>query len=169
MKINVTKTGLENLVLQVVADNDGLALASTQVTAAAPAVIDEGALNTSVLLTAVEGQGFAGTKTVKYTRLGMDSGVAVPVSTLEVQPAAEQAAIEAGVVVALGLVAADVVFSAYTAAAEGAPGSITVGPAPDSLLYVGEVKAVTLTLPVVATPTLEDEIVVDELSGFTPA
>jgi hypothetical protein len=169
MKINLAKTPLENLVLQVVEDNSGLVLTAAQVTAGLPTTFGGDPQNTQVTLTAVEGQGYTGTKLVKYVRLDMNSGVAVPVTTLEVLAADNQAAVEAKVITALGLLASDVVFSAYTAAVDDAtPGTITVAPAANSLLYVGAAKTIAITVPAVADPDLEDEIVIDELSGFDP-
>jgi hypothetical protein len=169
MKINLTKTPLENLVLQVVEDNVGLVLAATQVTAGLPSVFAGDPQNTQVTLTAVEGQGFTGSKLVKYVRLGMDSGKAVPVTTLQVLAADNQAAVQTKVAVALGLLESDLAFSAYTAAVDDAtPGTITVAPAANSLLYVGASKVVEITVPAVADPDLEAEIVIDELSGFDP-
>jgi hypothetical protein len=166
MKINVAKTPLENLVLQIIEDNSGLALTASQVTAGAPSVYGGSPQNTQVTLTAVEGQGFTGSKLVKYVRLGLDSGKVTPVTTLEVLEADNQAAVQAKVVTALGLVTSELTFSAYTAAAAGVPGTITITPVAGSLLYVGAAKVLELTLPV--APDLGDEIVIDELSGFDP-
>ena len=170
MQIDISKSPLENLVLQVVEDNAGLVLAATQVTASAPAVFGGDPQNTEVTLTAIEGQGFTGSKLVKYVRLGMDSGKAVPVTTLQVLAADNQAAVEAKVAVALGLVEAELEFSAYTAAVDDAtPGTITVAAVATSLLYAGASKTIAITVPAVADPALEDEVVIDELSGFDPA
>lgn len=170
MQIDVSKTGLENLVAQVVADNAGLSLTAAQVTAGAPSTFSGGSgdQNTQVTLTAVEGQGYQGSKLVKYTRLGLDSGVAVPVTTLQVLAADNQAAVETKVATALGLVKADLTFSAYSAAADGVPGSITISAAAASLLYVGADKVLEITVPDV-DPDLGDEITTDELNGFDPA
>lgn len=170
MQIDVSKSGLENLVAQVVADNSGLSLTAAQVTAGVPATFSGGAgdQNTQVTLTAVEGQGYQGSKLVKYTRLGMDSGVAVPVTTLQVLAADNQAAVQTKVATALGLRESDLTFSAYTAAADGVPGSITISPAANSLLYVGADKVLEITVPDV-DPDLGDEITNDELNGFDPA
>jgi hypothetical protein len=99
----------------------------------------------------------------------MDSGKAVPVTTLQVLAADNQAAVQTKVAVALGLLESDLTFSAYTAAVDDTtPGTITVAPAANSLLYVGASKTVEITVPAVAAPDLEDEIVIDELSGFDP-
>lgn len=170
MQIDISKSGLENLVAQVVADNSGLSLTAAQVTAGAPSTFSGGAgdQNTQVTLTAVEGQGYQGSKLVKYTRLGLDSGVAVPVTTLQVLAADNQAAVEAKVAAALGLRASELTFSAYTAAADEAPGSITISAVAGSLLYVGADKVLEITVPDV-DPDLGDEITNDELNGFDPA
>jgi hypothetical protein len=169
MKINLAKTPLENLVLQIVEDNSGLVLTAAQVTAGAPSTFGGDPQNTQVTLTAVDGQGYSGTKLVKYVRLGLDSGKAVPVTTLEVLAADDQAAVEAKVAVALGLIEDELTFSAYTAAVDDAtPGTITIAANAGSLLYVGAAKTIAITVPAVADPDLEDEIVIDELSGFDP-
>ena len=165
MKINLTKTPLENLVLQIVEDNAGLVLTAAQVTAGAPSVFGGDPQNTQVTLTAVEGQGFTGTKLVKYVRLDMNSGVAVPVTTLEVLAADNQAAVQTKVAVALGLIETELTFSAYTAAVDDAtPGTMGVSPKATSVLYTGAGKTMTIVLE----SDLEDEITVTELSGFDP-
>jgi hypothetical protein len=167
MQIDISKSPLENLVLQVVEDNAGLVLAATQVTAGAPSAFAGDPQNTQVTLTAIDGQGFTGSKLVKYVRLGMDSGVAVPVTTLQVLAADNQAAVEAKVAVALGLVEDELVFSAYTAAVDDAtPGTITVAAVATSLLYAGAAKTIEITVAAVPDPSLEDEVVIDELTGF---
>ncbi|MNQ14300.1 hypothetical protein D3C85_272460 [compost metagenome] len=169
MKINLTKTPLENLVLQIVEDNAGLVLTAAQVTAGAPSVFGGDPQNTQVTLTAVEGQGFTGTKLVKYVRLDMNSGVAVPVTTLEVLAADNQAAVQTKVAAALGLIETELTFSAYTAAVDDTtPGTITVAATAGGLLYAGAAKTIAITVPAVPDPDLEDEIVIDELSGFDP-
>lgn len=167
MQIDVSKSGLENLVAQVVVDNSSMSLTAAQVTAGIPSTFSggSGSQNTQVTLTAVDGQGYQGSKLVKYTRLGLDSGKAVPVTTLQVLAGDNQAAVQTKVAVALGLREADLTFSAYSAAADGVPGSITIAPAANSLLYVGANKVLEITVPDV-DPDLGDEITTDELSGF---
>lgn len=169
MKINLTKTPLENLVLQIVEDNAGLVLTAAQVTAGVPADFGGSPQNTQVTLTAVEGQGYTGTKLIKYSRLSMNSGVAVPVTSVEVLDTDNQAAVETKVAAAMGLLKSELTFASYTAPVDvSTPGGINVNPNIASLLYQGNGVAIALTLPVPVDPDLEDEIVIDELSGFDP-
>lgn len=165
MLIDVSKTPLENLIAQVIADNAGLQLTTADVTAGAPSVFAGDPQNTQVTLTAVVGQGWTGSKVFKYTRLGLDSGVAVPVTTVTVVGADDQAGVETKVATALGLRKDQLTFSAYSAAADGVPGSITLAIVADSLLYVGANKTVALELATQDLGTIPN----DQLTGFTPA
>lgn len=165
MLIDVSKSPLENLVAQVVADNSGLSLTAAQVTAGNPSVFAGDPQNTQVTLTAVNGQGWTGSKLFKYTRLSLDSGVAVPVTSVVVEEADNQAAVETKVATALGLRKDQITFSAYSAATEGAAGSLTLAIVANSLLYVGANKTVELTI----APEDLAGITNDELTGFTAA
>lgn len=182
MLINTSKTAIENLIDLIVNDNPSLASANlgAKVTIGAPSEFIQGALNTQVLLTAIPNAGFSGTKTVKYTRLGMSSGVASVPSAISINPADTQAQIKTKIAAALGLIEAEIDF-VY----EGQPQDddtnpidipvneddtsvlVSVQPKAGSLLYVGAALQIQLTVPDADIP-LGDAITVDELSGFDP-
>lgn len=169
MKIDVSKSPLENVVGLVVEVNPGKTLTAAQVTAGAPSVIDTGLGrgNTDLLLTAVVGQGKAGSFTFSYTRLALDKGVAVAPTSVQVVDGDDQAASFAKVITALGLKASDVTSSAYTAPVDTeTDGTITVSAVADSLLYVGADLVITLTF---ADPQLDEEFTVKTANGFEPA
>lgn len=170
MKIDITKTPLENLILQIKEDNPAVRMTAADVTHNGPAIWwGLPPQNTQTVLTAVPGTGYVGTRIVSWTRTDMDSGVAVPVTTLEVLSTDDQAAVETKVATALGLMQSELEFSAYTAAVDDqTPGTITVAPLASSLLYLGAAKVVEITVPVDVPEDLETSITQDELNGFDP-
>jgi hypothetical protein len=146
MKIDISKTPLENIVLQVIEDNPGLSLSATQVTAGDMAV-SNGAQNTQVTLTAIPGQGFSGTDVVFYDRMGINDGVGPDVTSVEVLVTDDQAAVEVKVAAAMGLRLDQLVFSDWTPPVDaGTPGSIGVAPDPTSMLYVGDGVTISITV-----------------------
>ena len=169
MKINASKSALANLIDQILADNVGKSLTEAQFTAGVPAVVaGTGGRNTEVTLTAVVGQGYTGSVTFAYTRLDLDSGTASPVTSVEVLLADDQAASLAKVIAAKGLVAAEVEGSAYTAPVDDTtPGTITITPKADSVLYVGGPVVIELTVPA-ADPDMGETFATTDLNGFEP-
>jgi hypothetical protein len=146
MKIDITKTPLENIVLQVIEDNPGLTLSATQVTASDMAV-SNGAQNTQVTLTAIPGQGFSGTDVVFYDRMGINDGIGPDVTSVEVLITDDQTAVEVKVAAAMGLRLDQLVFSDWTPPVDaGTPGSIGVAPDPTSMLYVGDGVTISITV-----------------------
>lgn len=167
MKINTGLTGLENLIAQILADNVGQSLTASQFTAGAPGVIDIGGRNTSIELTAVPGEGYAGAVTFNYIRLDLNSGVATPVTSVEVLAADDMATALGKVATAMGLVAADIDASAYTAPVdENTDGTITLTPQAGSLLYVGAPVVITLTAAAIADPEMGGTFATTDLNGF---
>ena len=172
MQINVAKTAQENLIDLIIDANPGKSLAANQFTAAAPSAITPvGALNTSIVLSAVVGQGYgAGDVTFRYTRLPLSSGQAVPVTSVQVAEGDDQAASLAKVIAALGILASEVDASDYAAPADSdTPGMITLTPKATSVLYVGSADVIELTLPAEAEPTLAETFTVTDLNGFEAA
>jgi hypothetical protein len=165
MKIDITKSGLENIVLQVVEDNPGLSLTADQVTIGFASVIDGNPQNSEVTLTAVEGAGFRGSKVVKYTRLNVRDGTVEPVDIITVSPSDDFAATQVKAAAAMGLRFDEILFHDYGAPSSAqSPGTMGVSPKNTSVLYAGAGKTMTIVMEAV----LEDEIVVDELNGFDP-
>lgn len=167
--IDVAKSALQNICDLVNEVNSGLGISATSVTAGTPSVITEPDVdgrNTSVVLTAVSGQGYSGSKSINYARLGMDSGVVTPVTSVTVLEADNQAEVQTKVATALGLIGSELAFTAYTAAQVGTDGTITVGPATNSLLYVGATKDVALTI---SSIDLSSSITTTDTNGFAPA
>lgn len=146
MKIDITKTALENIVLQVIEDNPGLVLSATQVSASDLAV-HGGPQNTQVTLTAIPGQGFSGTDVVYYDRMGINDGIGPDVTSVEVLVTDNQAAVEAKVAAAMGLRLEELAFSDYTPAVDvNTPGQLGVSPKPTSMLYQGGGVYITITV-----------------------
>lgn len=165
MKIDITKSGLENIVLQVVEDNPGLSLTADQVTAGFVSVFDGNPQNSQITLTAVEGAGFTGSKVVKYTRLNVRDGTTEPVDTIRVRPGDSFAETQVKAAAAMGLCFDEILFHDYGAPASAqSPGTMGVSPKTTSVLYTGAGKTMTIVLE----SDLEDEITVTELSGFDP-
>lgn len=170
MKIDVTKSGLENIVLQVVADNPGLSLAANQVTVGFASVTGGGPRNSQITLTAVEGAGFTGAKTVTYNRRDVRDGTVAPVDTITVSAGDDFAATQVKAAVAMGLVFDEILFHDYGAPASAqSPGTMGVSPKNTSILYAGAGKTMSLVLEDGPAPDLETEVTNDELNGFDPA
>jgi len=173
MLINAANSAVQNLVDQIIADNNGLALTPAKVTFGVPSVFaGANGRNTQVVITAVANAGFSGTKTVDYTRLGVLTGTASAAAAaaagVVVDPAATAAEVKAQLVALFGLVASDVEVSDLVLPAdEATPGSITLAAVAGSLLYVGN-DSVVLTLADTDVP-LETAVANDQLTGFTPA
>ena len=143
------RLAIANLIAQINADNVGLNLTEAQVTvgAASARVPDANTNNTTLDLTAVAGQGYSGTKTITYMRLGLDSGVVTPVTGLTVTAATTQAEALTMAATDMHLVEAELEVTAFTAAVDGStPGSITIQPKATSLLYVGAAKTLNLVI-----------------------
>jgi hypothetical protein len=146
MHIDITKTPLENIVLQVIEDNPGLTLSADQVTASGLAV-SGGVRNTQITLTAIEGHGFSGDDVIFYDRMGINDGVGPDVTSVEVLVTDDQAAVEVKVAAAMGLRLDQLVFSEWTPPIDaGTPGSIGVSPKPTSMLYQGGGVFITITV-----------------------
>lgn len=146
MKIDITKTALENIVLQVIEDNPGLVLSASQVTASGLAVF-AGVQNTQVTLTAIPGQGFSGTDVVYYDRMGINDGVGPDVTSVEVLVTDDQATVETKVAAAMGLRLEELVFSEWTPPVNAStPGQLGVSPKPTSMLYQGGGVFITITV-----------------------
>lgn len=168
MQINVAKTAFANLIDLVNDANAGLNLTTAQVTAGTPSAVapDGAGRNTEVVLTAVTGQGYATgtTKTVKYERLGMLSGIATPPAKVEVAEGDTLAQVKTKVATALGLVDADIVASALTMPVDPeTDGSVTIDAATNSLLYVAGDEVIVLNFP---WPDLNASITVTDLNGY---
>lgn len=166
MKINVAKTGAENILDLVLDANPGLSLTATQFTLGNPsAFVGTGGRNTQVTLTAVEGEGKTGSKTIDYTRLnpvtGPNAGQAV--TGVEVALDATDVQVKAILVALFGLVAADVTVADLVLPVDvDTDGSITLAAATDSLLYVGS-TSVVLKAPVEDLSGIEGQ-----MNGFEP-
>lgn len=173
MLINAANSAVQNLVDQIIADNNGLALTPAKVTFGVPSVFaGANGRNTQVVITAVANAGFSGTKTVDYTRLGVFTGTAnaaaLASAGVVVDPAATAAEVKAQLVALFGLVADQVeVADLVLPVNETTPGSITLAAVDGSLLYVGN-DSVVLTVADADVP-LETAVTNDQLTGFTPA
>lgn len=163
MKIDISKTAIENVFALINADNGSTHDAAT-VTLGVPAVRtpDANPRNTTLVLTAVVGGGFTGTDTVTYTRLGMGSGVVTPSFDFETDGDTTNASFKTQVATALGLREDQIQITGTLPAAEGDETTMTVAAIADSLLYVGS-QALTVTWPVPQVPL---DLTTKDLSGF---
>jgi len=166
MKINVAQTGAENILALVLDANPGLSLTAAQFTLGNPSVfVGAGGRNTQVTLTAVEGEGKTGTKTIDYTRLNPVTGpnAAQAVSGVQVALDATDVQIKAQLVALFGAVAADVVVSGLVLPVDAdTDGEIVFAAAANSLLYVGQ-TTVVLKAPVEDLSGIEGQ-----MNGFEP-
>lgn len=169
MQINTSKTAIQNILDLVNGKNAGLNLTEAQVSVGVPSVFSEAEnpRNSQVTLTALGGSGYTGTKTIKYTRLGVGQGVAVLPSQVYVVGAETEAEIKTAVATALNLVESEIEISALTLPVDSStPGQVSVAPKVDSLLYVGASLDVVLAI---APEDLESAIANDQMDGFDPA
>ncbi len=169
MQINTSKTAIQNILDLVNGKNAGLNLTEAQVSVGVPSVFSEAEnpRNSQVILTALGGSGYTGTKTIKYTRLGVGQGVAVLPSQVYVVGAETEAEIKTAIATALNLVEAEIEVSALTLPVDvNTPGQVNVAPKVDSLLYVGASIDVVLAI---APEDLESAIANDQMDGFDPA
>lgn len=166
MHIDISKSALENLILQLVVDNGVLDIAPDQLTVGPPETFVDPVAdrNTTLLLTAVPDQGWIGFKRVYYTRLGLDSGTVVPVTALSIVGNNTQSAVKARVARAMGLVADELEVVSFVRPLVSTVGSITLAPIEASLLYLGGARTVAVTLE---EYSLDEAIQVTDLTGFT--
>ena len=170
MKINLARTGIQNILDLVKDANPLLSLTETQFTLSAP-VIAAGAngRNTEITLSAVAGQGKTGTKTVSYTRLDPVTGPNEGAATTGVEVAADATAeaIKTQLVALFGILPAEVDVSGLVLPTEGVDGSIEIVADADSVFYVG---STTVKLKLQAEEQdLGTEIGQANLNGFEPA
>lgn len=167
MQINASLSAAANLLALINATNEAQTLTAAQITIAVPAVkADSGdGRNTSVLLTAVEGQGYSGTQTANYTRRGLADSVAAPSWGTTADSTDTLATILARIVAQNGLVASEVTLTGdLTNPGVGETSTLTLDSNAGSLLYVdGSTEVVTLTWQAVPLATA---IGTPNLTGF---
>lgn len=171
MKINLALSAIANVLALINGDNAGLNLTEAQVTVGAPTVFDDqvNPRNTQINVVAKAGSGFqAGTGgDLKYTRLGLDTGVATPNLTIPVGDADDAAAVLATAVAQLGLLASEVEWDGVpTIPADGDNNTATIKAKDGSYLYIGDL---ILTLDNEAQPDPALEFETTDLNGFEPA
>lgn len=177
-KIDSTKSAILNVLALVSAANSAVAITPAQVTAGVPAAqtADGQGRNTTLALTAVEGQGYTGTQTYTYARRGLNDSVLAPVdSTTQIIGVTAEALVTA-LAAQLGLVESEVhledpaaVGTPLTGAISNSPAALNLVSAAGSLLYVdGSTQsiAITWTAPQVDLATATP---VTALSGFDAA
>lgn len=177
-KIDASKSALDNLLVLVNAANVGQTISDTQVTAAAAtAKTDTGdGRNTSVVLTAVGGQGYTGSQTVNYTRRALNDSVTSPDFAASETIGATAAAIIAAVAATNGLVASELHLedpaapgTPVTGAINNSPATLNLVSAAGSLLYVdASTQAITFTWSA-PTVDLATAIATVDLVGFDAA
>lgn len=171
MKIDASKSAIENIVALVNATNAGANLTSAAVTlGAATAASGTGGRNTTVQATAVAGQGFKGNVTVSYIRRGLGDSVLTPDFTLDVDDGVTKADIIAGVATKLGLVVAELDLTGdITRPASGLTSTVTLESIAGSYLYVdGSTQAITLNWADHSVD-LATAVATTDLTGFDAA
>jgi hypothetical protein len=168
MKINVTLSAIANAYALINAAN-ALTLDASKVTLGVPAVFEPvggNPRNTTLILTGVNAGGYNGTKEVKYTRLGMGSGVVAPETGFHIDGTTTLASFKTAVATSLGLVESELELEGVLPAAEGQSEFIKLKAKAGSLLYVGE-QDLEVTWPQ-GIVELNDAITVTDLDGFDP-
>lgn len=178
MQIDIAKTGVENVFDLLNAANPGYSFSATNVTlAAATAAAGNAGRNTTVVATAVDGQGYTGTSTISFRRLAPNEAVASPVLSIDVHNGATVAATITALAAQLGL--RDGEFQLEDPSAPGVALTTLTRPAAPattstvnlvalgvSYLYQGE-SAITLTW--VDPIDLSQAITTTDMAGFDPA
>jgi hypothetical protein len=175
MQVNLAKTPIENILdlIKATAGNETAAasLTTAMFTAGAPAVRapDADPSNTTLVLTAVNGQGIANgsTKTLTYTRLALDSKITPPGNVVVVAGDTE-AQVKTKIAAAYGLVESELTFGTIVVPGEGATETVTVEVAATSLLYV-DADGIIVTIENPAEPADFDSFVPQgQMDGFDP-
>lgn len=175
MKVNLSLTPAANLLALIkgTAGNESASASLTEAmfTIGAPAVRvpDANPSNTTLILTAVAGQGIetGTTKTVTYTRNALDSKATAPGNVIVVAGDTE-AQVKTKIATAYGLMESELVFGAIVIPGEGETETVTVEVAATSLLYV-DADGIIVTIENPAEAVGFDEVVpVGQLDGFEP-
>jgi hypothetical protein len=164
MKVNAAKSAIQNILDLVNGANAGQTITSAQVTVGAPSVVaGTGGRNTEVTLTAIAD--YTGTQTYAYTRRSIATDAVASTAPAKVDTLVDddQAESVVKVLAALGLVAGEFDYSAFSAPVDAdTDGSITLTAKATSLLYTG-VRVVPLSL---ADTSLASATPVTDLDGF---
>lgn len=169
MKFDILKSGIANILALVNADN-GQELTLEQVSISAPAVFaDEGGVNprnTQVVVSAVPGSGFAGSQTLRFTRIDL-AGVSEQAVSIQLDDQSTVASIKAAIVDQLALADSEVALSITEMPdfAESNEVVVQLSANEGSYGYIGSVS-VTLVAPVVPDVQLSDVLTVTDLNGF---
>ena len=175
MKVNLALTASANLLALIkgTVGNETAAASLTEAmfTIGAPAVRvpDANPSNTTVVLTAVAGQGIetGSTKTITYTRNALDSKQTAPGNVIVVAGDSE-ASVKTKIATAYGLLESELIFGAITVPGEGETETVTVEVAATSLLYV-DADGIIVTIENPAEPADFDSFVPQgQLDGFEP-
>lgn len=174
MRIDITKTGQQNLLDLINGSNSAtsLAIAANQVTFGAVSDFSGGTkpgLNTQVTVTAVLDGGFSGERVVKYQRLDVAQASNYQGAEILIEPEDSREIVLQKIATALGLRISDVELDGELEypANENSPTTIGVKGVDGSFLYLPSVIDIALTVPDVDVPLI-DAILVDELDGFDP-
>lgn len=166
MKVNIALTAVANLLGALNGDNAGLGATAANVTFGVPTAVDgtEGR-NTEVVVTAVEGQGFRGSKTLSYTRQGLSSGAIASTAPSQIEVAANATEVQVltAMVATLGLIESEVELLSFTAPVDTETNGVAVIAAKVAgLLYSGS-RQYPLVVPV---PSLDSAIATSDLNSF---
>lgn len=175
MQIDVTKTGLENILLLANTTNDAtVAAEDVVISAVAEFTGEEGnTRNTQVTFSAVEGStAYKGSQVLRYTRHTLADIAAVrPVGEFQSVEASTLDDVKAFVVAALGVAASeiDIVEAEFPTwddgTVDGETAPLTVRAKAGSYLYLGELT-VTVVEPVDGRERMSTVFAIQDLDGF---
>jgi hypothetical protein len=164
MKVNAAKSAIQNILDLINGVNVGQVITEAQVTVGNPSVVaGTGGRNTEVTLTAIAD--YTGTQTYAYTRRSIATDAVASTAPAKVDTLVDddQAESVVKVLAALGLVAGEFDYSAFSAPVDmDTDGSVTLTAKATSLLYTG-VRVVPLSL---ADVSLSSATPVTDLDGF---
>lgn len=179
MNIDIAKSGIQNLLDLINADNPAAALTTAKVDLAAP-VVAAGAngRNTTVVVTAKANQAFEGSVTVSLRRIAVNEATASPDTSYGYDDDDTWAQLLTAVAAGLGVREEDVEFTTYILNSSenpisgngpadvlvGEAGQIRLAAKAGSYLYVGNV----LIDMIYDKPDLDTVVTTTDLNGFDP-
>lgn len=170
MKIDNTLSAVANVYKQLNADNPLLTATEANITLGVPAERTAGVdqNNTSILLTAVAGQGFKNSTTVTYMRLELDANAVAPATELFIQPGDDLADVKALIAASWELIESDFSVTGAVPTNPGQSTIVTLSVVADSLVYIESAPALTVTISIESVD-LNEAVGVKQLTGFNRA
>lgn len=146
MKIDSSKTPLQNIVALVDLSNNDLDITAADITAGIPAVVTGDInFNTSVELTATGADNYTGSVEIKYRRLTLNEGLANPPTSTTVSSSTTESQFLDLMASLFKLVRSEIqMVGTYNPGSSGESGDQTFRAIDNSLLYLGQ-QAINVT------------------------